>query len=173
MFFSRNETKVVSLVAMALHITSQVEASIYERVGDGLCQPAPDKEYSHIVKYGVDTAYDCSEACDGVNDSGERYRGFSIVNGALRGSHDCLCFYDCHHLPEFSTELEDLWSRHDPEYCAEGQVSAWDGTAGVECYQVLEDESVSTTGWWIFCVYQEYVLSLHTIALLLYLYSPM
>mmetsp|Transcript_24331 Transcript_24331/g.42598 ORF Transcript_24331/g.42598 Transcript_24331/m.42598 type:complete len:165 (-) Transcript_24331:66-560(-) len=142
MFFSRNEKQVVSLVAMVLYIASHVEASIYERVGDGLCQPAPDKEYSHIVKYGygANRAYDCSEACDGVNDSGERYRGFSIVNGALRGSHDCLCFYDCHHLPEFSTELEDVWSRHDPEYCAEGQVSAWDNATGVICYQALVAE---------------------------------
>ena len=68
---------------------------------------------------------------------------------------NCLCFYDCHHLPEFTSELEDVWSRHDPEYCAEGQVSAWDGTAGVECYQVLVEKSVSATGWWIFRVYQE------------------
>mmetsp|Transcript_26975 Transcript_26975/g.48676 ORF Transcript_26975/g.48676 Transcript_26975/m.48676 type:complete len:156 (+) Transcript_26975:213-680(+) len=151
MFFSRNEKQVVSLVAMVLYIASHVEASIYERVGDGLCQPAPDKEYSHIVKYGygADRAYDCSEACDGVNDGEARYhyRGFSIVKGALRGSPalykgNCLCFYDCHHLPEFSTELEDVWSRHDPEYCAEGQVSAWDGAAGVECYQVLVEKSV-------------------------------
>ena len=151
------------LAVMALAITSRVvQASMYQRAGDGVCLPENGESYSYMKRYGLDHPYACSDACDSVHashDARMHYRGFStVVQPHLEldlHRHDCLCFYDCHHLPVSSAvdglvELEGVvWAIGEPvddhgdESHGEGRIAGGDGTPGIHCYAVLVEGAVS------------------------------
>lgn len=138
---------------MALSIPSRVvDASIYKKVGNGMCQPAQGEAYGYMLTRSRITAVSCSEACDSANahhpEAIHHYRGFTHVTrgnsdlGLVRG--DCFCHYDCHHLPSLADDLMDAWSRHDPEDIhGEGRVAATDGTPLVACYEVMVEDTVT------------------------------
>jgi len=152
------------IAVMALAIISRVtetEASIYQKIaGDGICLPENGESYSYVKTYGLDRPYDCSDACDRVHanhDARMHYRGFStVVRPQLEidlHRHDCLCFYDYHHLPVSSenglVELEGVvWAIGEPvddhgeESHGEGRIAGGDGTPGIHCYALLVEGAV-------------------------------
>ena len=150
MLFCWRNTIAVATMAFAMTI-SQTDAVVYDRVGDGLCRGESGEEYSHILIGNIDRYPSCSAACDGVNggdeDISKYYRGFSYVKNDLdRGLRrgDCMCLYDCHHLPPLSiTSEDDLWTRHDPEKCAEGRINMADGLSDVGCFEIVVANHVS------------------------------
>lgn len=145
-------SRVAMALAMIMMSSQQVDASLYQEVGVGMCQPEQSGEqYNYLVRNRVVGHYACSAACDEANGGGEImqfHRGFSVVRQKLRGDPDsgfkrnaCLCFYDRDHLPENS---EDAWFRHDGEM-GEGSVYTSDQSPGVQCYQMLVEKSVAAT----------------------------
>jgi len=137
---------IASIVAMTLAAAPlQVEATMYIRVGDGICQPTSGEEYAHLATNHVASAAACSLACDNVNGQEENshYRGFSHLKPrALRGNSiydgNCICFFDCHHLPAVPAEFSSKWNRYSPAECsATGPVSNWDGSSVGGCYQKM------------------------------------
>lgn len=144
-------TKIASIALALALATTPASASIYTSVGFGFCMPA-EGEYSYMKTSGVSSTLDCSARCDETNATGQHpthhYRGFTRVragNDLNLARNDCICFYDGHKLPALGLDSND-WTRHEPEGDVSdgvGRVADSDGTAGIHCYEILVEESVS------------------------------
>ena len=142
------KTLLMALASLAILNNHNVNASIYTKQGDGLCQPDGGTTYSYMLKrdYQRGSHAQCATSCDSVVESDaslEFYRGFSKVFKADIGpnipNNSCLCFFDHHHFPE--GDLQDGWEIYETGD-GEGPIAGTDGSPNSGCYKMLVEDKV-------------------------------
>mmetsp|Transcript_30161 Transcript_30161/g.68017 ORF Transcript_30161/g.68017 Transcript_30161/m.68017 type:complete len:154 (-) Transcript_30161:1515-1976(-) len=107
---------------------------------DGFCAPEVG-QYSTLSASGANSAKQCSDACDQVNNEQphhiltDNYVAFSRIEAANDGDVDCICQYDFdQQFNEFTTLGGSFFEGKN------GYVHKTDDTPGVKCYIVLVSE---------------------------------